>query len=158
MWVTKHSVLACWLQPEWRVQCESGCSPRFLPELPTVHHGSGSPFPKVPYRKHLGNPVCRWPGNHHWITGGTARETHPLEDQHWRKGTSDQHEQNKVLISGPGLHVLQKPSKDPCAMCLKGIGTNFIFCYGCSSWVHKRCSGIPVPLKPNPSFSGKRCT
>ena len=48
----------------------------------------------------------------------------------------------KVLISGLGLNVLQKSGKDPCAMCLKGAGTNSIFCGGCSSWVHKECSGI----------------
>ena len=40
----------------------------------------------------------------------------------------------KVLISGPGLDVLPKSGKDPCSMCLKGVGINSIFCGGCSSW------------------------
>ena len=64
----------------------------------------------------------------------------------------------KVLISGPGFNLLQKPDKDPCAVCLKDIGTNSIFCGGCSSWVHKKCIGISGPLKPDPSFRYKRCT
>ena len=34
----------------------------------------------------------------------------------------------KALISGPGLNVLQKSGKDPCSMCLKGVGTYSIFC------------------------------
>ena len=64
----------------------------------------------------------------------------------------------KVLISGPNLDVLQKSGKYPCAVCLKGVGTNSIFCGGCSSWVHKKCSGVPGPLKPDPNFRCKRCT
>ena len=57
---------ACWLQPEWRVQYESGCSPRFLLQAPTVYHGSGSHPLRVSYRMSLGKPVCRWPGHDHW--------------------------------------------------------------------------------------------
>ena len=86
---------ACWLQPEWRVQCESGHSPRLLLEPLTVHHGSGSLLPGVPYRMSLGKPICRWPGHHHWIAGGITTEADPLEDQHGRKGTSGQHGQNQ---------------------------------------------------------------
>ena len=43
----------------------------------------------------------------------------------------------KDLISGLGLDVLQKSGKDPCGVCVKGVGTNSIFCGGCSSWIHK---------------------
>ena len=43
-WIRAQS--ACWLQPWWGVQCESGSSPRLLPEPPTVHHGSDSPLPR----------------------------------------------------------------------------------------------------------------
>ena len=61
--VRKHQKQsACWLQPAWRVQCESGRSPRLLPEPLTVNHSSGSP---LPHRMPLGKPVCRWPGHHH---------------------------------------------------------------------------------------------
>ena len=63
----------------------------------------------------------------------------------------------KVLLSGPGLDVLQKSGKDPCGVGLKGIGTNSIFCGGCSSWIHKKCSGIPGHLKSDTSFRCKRC-
>ena len=31
---------------------------------------------------------------------------------------------NNVLVSGQGLNGLQKSGKDPCGMCLKGVGTN----------------------------------
>ena len=33
----------------------------------------------------------------------------------------------KVLISGPGLDVLQKSDKDLCGVCLKGVGTDSNF-------------------------------
>ena len=64
----------------------------------------------------------------------------------------------KVLISWPGLDVLQKSGKDPCGVCLKGVGTNSISFGGCSSWVHKKCSGMPGSLKPDPRYMYKRCT
>ena len=63
-----------------------------------------------------------------------------------------------VLISGLGLDVLQKSGKDPCDVYLKGIYTNTIFCGGCSSWIHKKCSGIPGCLKFDANFRCKRCT
>ena len=58
----KQSVF--WLQPEWSVKCESGCSPRLLPEPPPLlfHLRSGSPHQGVSYRMSLGKPVWRWPG------------------------------------------------------------------------------------------------
>ena len=40
---------ACWLQPEWKVQCESGRSPTLLREPLTVHQGSGSPLRSFAY-------------------------------------------------------------------------------------------------------------
>ena len=64
----------------------------------------------------------------------------------------------KVLISGPGLDALQKSGKDPCGMRLKGIGTNSIFCCGCSIWIRKKYSGIPGRLKSDASFRCKQCT
>ena len=64
----------------------------------------------------------------------------------------------KVLISGPRLDVLQKSGKDICGVCLKGVRANSIFCGGCSSWIHKKYTGISGPLKPGVSFSCKRCT
>ena len=37
-------------------------------------------------------------------------------------------DKTKVLISRLGLDVLQKSVKDQCGVCLKGVGTNYIFC------------------------------
>ena len=64
----------------------------------------------------------------------------------------------KVLLSGPGLDVLQKSGEDPCGVCLNGIGTNSIFCGGCSGWIHKKCSDIPGRMKSDASLRCKRCT
>ena len=61
----------------------------------------------------------------------------------------------KVLISWPGLDVLQK---SPCGVCLRGVSTNSIYCGVCSSGIHKKCSGIPGRLKSDASFRCKRCT
>ena len=60
VYVWKHQKQsACWLHPEWNVQHESGRSPRHLAEALTVHHGFGSPLPRVSYSVSLGNPVWR---------------------------------------------------------------------------------------------------
>ena len=64
----------------------------------------------------------------------------------------------KVLISGLWLDVLQKSGNDPRGMCLKGVSTNSIFCGGCFSWIHKKCSGILVALKSDASLRCKWCT
>ena len=82
---------------------------------------------------------------------------------HWKtnlegKGLWVNFGKTKVLISRLGLDVLQKPNKGPCAMCLKGVGTNSIFCGNCSCWVHKGCSGSFGTLKPDPSLRCQRCT
>ena len=58
----------------------------------------------------------------------------------------------------PGLVMLQKSSKDPCAICLSGVSTKSSFCVACSSWVLRRCNVISDTLKPDPIFRGKRCT
>ena len=75
-----------------------------------------------------------------------------------RKGLLVNMGKTKVLISELGLDVFQKSDKDICTVCLKGVCTNSIFPGGCSRWVHKRPSGIPGPLKPDPSFRCKQCT
>ena len=90
-----------WLQPERRVQCESGRSSRFLLEPPTVHHGCGSPVPGVSYRMSLGKPVSRWPGHYHWNHWRNCKRS-------WSSGrpTWKERDKTKVLISVPGLDVL----------------------------------------------------
>ena len=54
---------------------------------------------------------------------------------------------DKIILTG----------KDPCGMCVKGVGTNSIVCGGCSIWVQRICSGILGPLKPDDSFRCKWC-
>ena len=79
-----------------------------LNESLTVHHGSGSPLPGVSHRLSLEKPACRWPGHHHWIAGWITTEADPLEDQHGRKGTSGQHEQNQ----GPDIWAEARRASD----------------------------------------------
>ena len=69
----------CMLAVTW-VKSSVGCSLRLLPEPPTVHHGSGSPLPRVSYWTSVGKFVCRWPGHHHWFAEGIAREADHLKD------------------------------------------------------------------------------
>ena len=35
---------------------------------------------------------------------------------------------------------------------------NSIFCGGCSSWVHRKCRGIPSRIEPDLNFRCERCT
>ena len=72
--------IACWLQPEWWVEFEYGCSPMLLLEPATVQHSSRSPLPRIWDRMSLGKFVCRWPNDHHWITGETVTDADLLED------------------------------------------------------------------------------
>ena len=58
---------------------------------------------------------------------------------------------------GTDLDLLKKSGKDPCGVCQKGVGSNAIFCGGCMCWIHKKCSGVKGPLRPNPGFRCARC-
>ena len=49
----------------------------------------------------------------------------------------------KIMESGINLDVLKKSGKYPCG--------------GCKRWVHKKCSGIKGPLRPDPEFRCARC-
>ena len=63
----------------------------------------------------------------------------------------------KILVS---VHNAPKPvdgSKFPCGVCNKGVGINSIKCLACGFWVHKRCSNIKGPLKPDTDFKCKKC-
>ena len=53
------------------------------------------------------------------------------------------------------MWLLKKSGKDPCGVCQTGVGSNSIFCGGCLCWIHKKCSGLKGPLRPDPDF---RCT
>ena len=62
------------------------------------------------------------------------------------------------MESGFNLDVLKKSGKYPCGVCQSGVGsTNAIFCGICKRWVHKKCSDIKGPLRPDPEFRCARC-
>ena len=64
----------------------------------------------------------------------------------------------KIMEFGINLDVLKKSGKYPCGVCQSGVGSSIaIFCGGCKRWVHKKCSGIKGPLRPDPEFRCARC-
>ena len=63
----------------------------------------------------------------------------------------------KILVS---VHNAPQPvdgSKFPCDVCNKGVRINSIKCHACDFWVHKCCSNIKGPLKPDTDFKCKKC-
>ena len=56
----------------------------------------------------------------------------------------------KIMVSGVNLQTLKDSGEYPCSVCRKGVGSNSIYCAGCSHWVHKKCSGVSGSLKSNP--------
>ena len=61
----------------------------------------------------------------------------------------------KIMVSGVNLQTLKDSGEYPCSVCRKGVGSNSIYCAGCSHWVHKKCSGVIGRLKSNPDY---RCS
>ena len=74
-----------------------------------------------------------------------------------KKGLRVNMGKTKIMVSGMDLDLLKKSGKDPCGVCQKGVGSNAIFCGGCLCWIHKKCSGIKGPLRPDPDFRCTRC-
>ena len=62
----------------------------------------------------------------------------------------------KIMICGTGLELLQSLGEFPCAVCHTGVGSNSIFCNGCTHWVHKKCSGLKR-LTKDPDYRCTRC-
>ena len=63
----------------------------------------------------------------------------------------------KIMVSGVNLQTLKDSGEYPCSVCRKGVGSNSIYCAGCSHWVHKKCSGVIGSLKSNPDYRCIRC-
>ena len=61
------------------------------------------------------------------------------------------------MTCGQNMDVLKDSGKFPCAVCRKGVGSNSIYCSGCSHWVHKKCSGIKGRLTADPQYKCPRC-
>ena len=75
-----------------------------------------------------------------------------------KKGLRVNMGKTKIMESGINLDVLKKSGKYPCGVCQSGVGSsNAIFCGSCKRWVHKKCSGIKGPLRPDPEFRCARC-
>ena len=80
-----------------------------------------------------------------------------LKSEMEKKGLRVNMGKTKIMVSGMNLDLLKKSGKDPCGVCQKGVGSNAIFCGGCLCWIHKKCSGIKGPLRPDPDFRCARC-
>ena len=63
----------------------------------------------------------------------------------------------KIMVSRVNLQTLKDSGKYSCSVCRKGVGSNSIYCAGCSHWVHKKCSGVIGCLKSNPDYHCSRC-
>ena len=63
----------------------------------------------------------------------------------------------KIMVSEVNLQTLKDSGEYPCSVCRKGVGSNSIYCAGCSHWVHKKCSGVTGSLKSNPDYRCSRC-
>ena len=75
-----------------------------------------------------------------------------------KKGLRVNMGKTKIMESGINLDMLMKSGKYPCGVCQSGVGSsNAIFYGGCKRWVHKKCSGIKGPLRPDPKFRCARC-
>ena len=75
-----------------------------------------------------------------------------------KKGLHVNMGKTKIMESGINLDVLKKSGKYPCGVCQSGVdSSNAIFCGGCKRWVHKKCSGIKGPLRPDPEFRCAWC-
>ena len=40
----------------------------------------------------------------------------------------------KIMVSGVNLQTLKDSGEYPCSVCRKGVGSNSIYCAGCSHW------------------------
>ena len=65
--------------------------------------------------------------------------------------------QSKIMVSGVNLQTLKDSGEYPCSVYRKGVGSNSIYCAGCSHWVHQKCSGVIGSLKSNPDYRCSRC-
>ena len=70
------------------------------------------------------------------------------------KGLRVNMSKTKVMRCRDGAGQVIKTGKYPCGICQKGVGSNSIMCTSCSTWCHKRCSGISGKL---PKVTGFRC-
>ena len=58
----------------------------------------------------------------------------------------------KILASNPLIERQVNPSKYPCCLCKKGVGSNSIFCHLSKSEIHHRFSNRKGHLRPGPNF------
>ena len=64
----------------------------------------------------------------------------------------------KIMVSGLNLNLLKRKNLERIrGVCQTGVGRNVVFCGGCLSWIHKKCSGIEGSLRRDHDFSCASC-
>ena len=76
----------------------------------------------------------------------------PLEDRGMKVNLG----KTKLMVTGKKSEVIRS-GRYPCGVCGRGVAANSIFCNGCQSWIHQRCSGLRV-VREDPDFRCKSCT
>ena len=74
-----------------------------------------------------------------------------------KKGLRVNMGKTKIMESGINLDVLKKSGKYPCGVCQSEVGSSNAICGGCKRCVHKKCSSIKGPLRPDPEFRCAQC-
>ena len=52
----------------------------------------------------------------------------------------------KCMVSNGTMESTRKTSKYPCSISHKDVGSNSIYCNGCSYWVRKKCSSLDCEI------------
>ena len=139
------------------VWCWSWCSSGLCPQPASLHHRVRGSIQGVLYR-------LSWELLYadDLMISAESMEELLVKLKTWKsemekKGLHVNMGKTKIMASGMNLDLLKKSAKDPCGVCQTGVGSNSIFCGGCLCWIHKKCSGIKGPLRPDPDFRGTRC-
>ena len=74
------------------------------------------------------------------------------------KGLGVNGRKTKVLRSCYEKSTRVENVKWPCAICLKEVGSNSIYCSSYSKWIHKRCFGMVGAIKKLPRYICGKCS
>ena len=167
--MTISEASACWLQPEWRVQCENGSSPRLLPkpwllfimviEAPSQEFRIGCPREKLyaddlviisELLEKLQGKLRNWSSESLTWKEMNFGSTWPKPGS-WYLGYASEVQQRPLSpVSHRCRHkfdhlsglMQERRNSIANARELHLSWTNPSICEGCSSWVHKRCRRI----------------
>ena len=118
---------------------------------PLIRHCTRSFVLRVPHGDTLGSVISAE------TEEGLKMKLNKWKTEMEAKGLRVNMGKTKIMVSGVNLQTLKDSGEYPCSVCRKGVGSNSIYCAGCSHWVHKKCSGVTGSLKSNPDYRCSRC-